>query len=164
VAWLPPAAGAVKANVDAGWDSSSKKAGIGIIIRDHHGRPILAEWKYLPFCGSAEEAEVAACLEGLRHLINLRRWPATLESDCLHAVHAISSMDDEQSASWSVILEAREVLKIYRDISVVKVDRMSNGVAHVLAQLGKSGLSDMSRDSVPGCVRGLVTLDCKNTM
>jgi hypothetical protein len=44
-----------------------------------------------PFCASAEEAEILACLEGLWHLIHLSRWPAILESDCLPAVQDISS-------------------------------------------------------------------------
>jgi hypothetical protein len=37
--WRAPAIGAVKAYVDAGWDSTTKCAGIGIIIRDHLGSP-----------------------------------------------------------------------------------------------------------------------------
>jgi hypothetical protein len=36
-----------------------------------------------------------ACVEGFRHLIHLRRWPAILESDCLRAVQAISSEANE---------------------------------------------------------------------
>jgi hypothetical protein len=162
--WTPPGDGKIKANVDAGWDSVSKHAGLGIIIRDQLGQVILTEWKFIPFCNSAEEAEVLACLEGIRHLINLQRWPAILESDCLRAVMSISSESVEQSPSWALILEARELLKIFRDIVVSKVDRVCNGVAHVLAQVGKSGVSAILCDSVPDCVRDLVFLDCKNTL
>jgi hypothetical protein len=83
--WSPPPFGSIKVNVDAGWDSMSKMAGIGVIIRDHLGQPILAVWKPITGCASAQEAEVIACLEGLRHLIAIRRWPAVLESDCAWA-------------------------------------------------------------------------------
>jgi hypothetical protein len=79
-------------------------------------------------------------------------------------VHAISSNSEEQSANWALILEARELLKIYQDISILKVNRVNNGVAHVLAQLGKSSFSDIIFDSTPDCVRDLVTLDYRNTM
>ena len=161
-AWTAPDVRTVKANVDAGWDPSSKNAGVGIIIRDHLGRPLLSEWKFIPVCFSAEEAEIIACLEGLRHLVSLRHWPAVLESDCLRAVHAITTDTEEGSASWTTVLEARELLKIFRDISVAKVDRVGNGVARVLAQLGKSGFSHIVRDAVPDCVRELVTLDCND--
>jgi ribonuclease HI len=162
--WILPAAGAVKANVDAGWDSASKMAGIGIIVRNHRGSPLVAEWKPIPDCGSAEEAEVIACLHGLRQLVELQCWPATIETDCLRAVQAISSDQEERSACWTSILEIRELLKIFQDISIVKIDRVCNGVAHVLAQLGRSGLSDCLRDSAPDCVQDLITLDCMNTV
>jgi hypothetical protein len=61
--------GRLKANVDAGWDILSKKAGIGILICDHTGKPVVSEWKFIPLCASAEEEEMMACLAGLKHLI-----------------------------------------------------------------------------------------------
>ena len=77
-------------------------------------------------------------------------------------VQAITTGTEEGSANWTMVLEARELLKIFRDIWVAKVDRVGNGVAHVLAQLGKSGFSHTVRDAVPDCVRDLITLDCNN--
>jgi hypothetical protein len=84
--WVALEVGSLKANVDAGWDAHSKDAGLGVIIRDWLGKLVLSEWKFIPNCGSAEEAEILACLEGLKHLINLRQWPAMVESDCLRAI------------------------------------------------------------------------------
>jgi hypothetical protein len=106
-------------------------------------------------CSSAEEAEVLACLESLRLLIKLWRWMAIFESDCLCAVHVLSSEEVEQSTRWALILEARELLRIFRDIIVSKVERVSNGAAHVLAQVGKSSVSSILFDLVPGCVQVL---------
>jgi hypothetical protein len=74
----------------------------------------------------------------------------------LHAVKSISSDSVEQSPSWAVILEAREILKVFREIIVSKVDRVSNGIAHVLAQLGKAGLSGSLSNDTPDCVRELL--------
>jgi hypothetical protein len=54
--------------VDAGWDFLTKRAGFGIIIRNHLGRPLFSEWRYVPSCTSAEEAEVLASLERLKCL------------------------------------------------------------------------------------------------
>jgi ribonuclease HI len=135
-----------------------------VVIRDHRGQIVLAGWKFIPSCSSSEEAEILACLEGLQHLITLRRWPAILESDCLRVVQALTSEEVESSPCWAVIHEARELLKIFRGITVLKVDRVSNGVAHVLAQVGKSGGSDILCNSVSDCVRDLVFLDCRNTL
>ena len=118
VAWIAPERGALKANVDAGWDAHSRDAGIGIIIRDSAGHVVLTEWKFIPNCGSAEEAEILACLEGLKLLISLRCWPASVESDCLRAVEALSMDTNDRSRSWALILEGRELLRVYRELSV----------------------------------------------
>jgi hypothetical protein len=126
--WIPPDLGSLKANVDAGWDAHSRDAGIGVVVRDHQGNVVLSEWKFSPNCGSAEEAEVLACLAGLKHLIDLRQCPATVESDCLRAVQALSLDTPENSSSWALILEGRELLRIYRDLRVSKVDRANNSV------------------------------------
>jgi ribonuclease HI len=155
--WIPPEPGALKANVDAGWNAHSRDAGIGVVVRDHQGKVILSEWKFSPNCGSAEEAEVLACLAGLKHLIGLRQWPAILESDCLRAIQALSLDSPESSSSWALILEGRELLRIYQDIRVAKVDRVNNSVAHVLAQFSKAGFSGLLSFDAPDCVRELVS-------
>jgi hypothetical protein len=155
--WIPPEPGSLKANVDAGWDAHSRDAGIDVVVRDHQGKVVLSEWKFSPNCGSTEESEVLACLAGLKHLIDLRQWSATAESDCLRTVQALSLDTPESSSSWALILEGRELLRIYRDLRVSKVDRANNSVAHVLAQFSKAGFSgSLSYDS-PDCVRELVS-------
>jgi ribonuclease HI len=162
--WSAPPTGQLKANVDAGWVQYSKNAGIGIIIRDHMGLPVLSEWKHIPNCASAEDAEILACLEGLKHLISLRRWPAILETDCMRAAAALSSNLPDQSNSWALISEGRELLRVYKELQISKANRVNNGVAHVLAQLGKSGCSGISWGPPPSCVSAMVDHDCKNIM
>ncbi|KAM0892696.1 hypothetical protein ACQ4PT_025582 [Festuca glaucescens] len=74
----------------------------------------------------------------------------------MYVIKHILSSSREQSPSWAVILEARDILKVYREIVVSKVDRISNGIAHVLAQLGKAGLSGSLSNDAPDCVRELL--------
>jgi hypothetical protein len=66
---------------------------------------------------------------------------AMLESDCYRVVQILSSAGQDKSLSWCLFSKGQELLKIYRHIDVSKVDHVSNGAAHVLAQLGKSGMS-----------------------
>jgi ribonuclease HI len=91
----------------------SKKAGVGVVIRDHRGQVILSEWKPITGCTSAEEAEVHAFLAGLKQLINLWRWPASLESDRSRVVQTITTSLLDRSGFWSLCEEARELLKIF---------------------------------------------------
>jgi ribonuclease HI len=107
----------LKANVDAGWDFHTKRTGIGVIVHDSRGQLIISEWKFIPYCASAEEAEVLACLEGLKHLINLRPWPAFLESDYLWDVSTLHPAEQDRSG-WILYREAREFLKLHEDIVV----------------------------------------------
>jgi ribonuclease HI len=141
--------GTLKTNVDAGWDDFSKTVGLGIIIRDHGGQVILTEWKHVHPCASAEEAELQACIAGIKHILSIGCGQAIVESDCLRAVQAISSSEQELSSGLVLYYEARDLLRVFGNISVCKVDRVSNGAAHVLAQLGKSGFDGLLRGAAP---------------
>jgi ribonuclease HI len=158
--WAAPAEGNLKVNVDAGWDTSTKHAGLGIISRDHQGRVMGTEWKFIPWCTFAEEAEVLACLEGLKHAINLQGAAVTVETDCARVVNVISEANKDNSPSWCVYLECKELLKIYRHIRVAKVDRLCNKVAHGLAQLGKKGESGLLQSSTLVSLASLVSEEC----
>ncbi|KAK1668586.1 hypothetical protein QYE76_056745 [Lolium multiflorum] len=158
--WIAPTEGSLKANVDAGWDEVSKTAGLGVIIRDHKGQVILTEWKHIQACASAEEAELQACIAGIKHLISIGCDQAIVESDCLRAVQAISSSGQELSSGWALCNEARDLIRVFGSISICKVDRVSNGAAHVLAQLGKSGFDSLLRGEGPSCVSELIAQDC----
>jgi hypothetical protein len=80
-----------------------------------------------------------------------------VESDCLRAVQAFSMDTPDNSQSWALILEGRELLRVYRDVGVSKVDRTCNSIAHVFAQLGKAGFSGFLSLDAPGCVKELVS-------
>jgi hypothetical protein len=66
----------------------------------------------------------------------------------------VEANDRVMSSSWVLVHEARGLLWIYQDITIKKVDHLSNEVAHVLAQLGKAGVSRVMRDSE--CVQDLI--------
>jgi hypothetical protein len=89
--WSASPPGTLKCTVDAGWDAVKKIAGIGIVIRDHTNSAVLSEWKHIIWCPSAEDAESIGCIEGLKHLVNLRCISGVLESDCLHAISNLQS-------------------------------------------------------------------------
>lgn len=158
--WVAPLEGEIKVNVDAGWDAISKKAGVGIIVRDHTGNVIVSEWHPVLGCWNAEEAEARAAIDGLKLLIKLGRWPATLETDCLRVAHMLSSVEIDRSENWTFYEEARELLHIFNQISVKKVDRARNGAAHSLARLGKSGDTGSLYGAIPICVSAIVASDC----
>jgi ribonuclease HI len=158
--WIAPGVGFLKANVDAGWDSITKKGGIGVIVRDHRGGIVSSAWRFLPRCTSAEEAEVTACVEGPNSLIQLQCTSAVVETDCSRVVEVMNSKRMDRSASWFQYAEGQELLNLDQDFSVSKVGRFCNRVAHGLAMLGKRGSSSLLSGSAPVEVLDLIKEEC----
>jgi hypothetical protein len=61
-----PPPGWVKINTDGAFCPRTGEASVGVIARDHQGVTILSAWRFIRHCGSPEEAEAEACLEGIR--------------------------------------------------------------------------------------------------
>jgi hypothetical protein len=76
-----------------------------------------------------------------------------VESDRLRAVQAFSLETPDNSHSWALILEGHELLRVYRDLGVSKVERASNNVA----QLGKAGYSGSLSLDAPDRIKELVS-------
>jgi hypothetical protein len=67
-------------------------------------------------------------------------------------VKTIQEESKDRSQCWISYHEISELMKVYEGIEVCKIDRVSNGLAHTVAQLGKSGVSSVSYGEVPTCV------------
>jgi ribonuclease HI len=161
--WQAPSPGWIKVNVDAGWNSPFAVGGVCMIARSSSGAVLLSEWKALPPCASAEEAEILACLEGIRYLAANPHHQGILESDCARVVDVLSSVAQDRSTSWSLFLEAKAILNLLHEVRVQKVSRVSNSVAHDLAQLGKRECGVLY-ESVPPCALDSLIRDCKNVV
>lgn len=159
--WCAPDTGWIKVNVDAGWNAASASGGIGMVARDANGKVLYSEWKRLNSCASAEEAEILAVLDGLRYLAANTQQPGMLESDCARVVEVLSSSVRDQSGHWYLFLEAKALLNIIPEMKLCKVARVSNGVAHELAQLGKRECGVL-HGAIPSCALDALMLDCKN--
>lgn len=163
-AWLPPPSGGLKANVDAGWDALTGHAGVGVVLRKSDGGVLLSACRHVVGCASAEEAEVIACIEGFRQLAHYPHWNPILESDCARVVSVLSTQAVDRSPCWSLIEEAKALIASMLDVKICKIGRVSNGVAHGLAQLGKHGACGVLLGSVPSCVSALVERECMNVL
>jgi ribonuclease HI len=60
----------MKLNTDAGFYPNTGAASVGVVARDADGKKVLlTAWRSLRQCGSSEEAEAEACLQGLRLMV-----------------------------------------------------------------------------------------------
>ncbi|KAM0824149.1 hypothetical protein ACQ4PT_070401 [Festuca glaucescens] len=110
IRWKPPPAGWIKANVDASWDAQMERGGVGVVIRDQTGIVLRSVRSFIPTCASAEAAEIIACVEGLRHLVDFTQWPAILESDAAQVIDTLSAGCNDHSANGSSYMEARGLM------------------------------------------------------
>jgi ribonuclease HI len=134
-----------------------------VIARSSSGAVLYSEWKTLPPCASAEEAEILACLEGIRYLAANPHHRGILESDCARVVDVLSSAAQDRSTSWSLFLEAKATLNLLHEVCVQKVSRVSNSVAHDLAQLGKRECGVLHK-AVPPCALDSLLHECNATV
>lgn len=125
----------------------------GIIIRDHLGKVLLSSWKHGLHCGSVEDAEAAAFLEGVQLIIEWIRTSPVIESDCHILVQALNS-ESYSSASFSnIVKEIKYSLSVILEVKVCKIRRECNRVAHEFAQLAKCcSNSAVWRDHAPTCL------------
>nr|XP_051205578.1 uncharacterized protein LOC127319648 [Lolium perenne] len=116
--WQAPDSGWIKINVDAGWNDAHSAGGAGMVVRDSLGWIVFSAWKTLPPCASAEEAEILACLEGILYLAAHPGCPGVLETDCASLVSVLGAKEDDRSANWFLLLEARTLMGMIPQIKI----------------------------------------------
>ena len=117
---------------------------MSVAIRDHAGQTKLASWCVLLYCRDAEEAEAAACREGITLAA---RWPEThmvLETDCAVVAAKLKNTDQDRLVGWSLVHEAQIAMEELSGLEIVKIGRCHNNVAHELAHFAiRSGRSEV---------------------
>ncbi|XP_043714820.1 uncharacterized protein LOC122663183 [Telopea speciosissima] len=129
--WIPPAPSWVKLNVDAAWSKGSKKGGLGNVIRDHFGHPLLA-YSVGVNCDSDFIAEALAIRSGLLFATTGGFRKVLVELDCYSLIQQLSSFDPEL-AIQSIHHDIVQLQKSFDDCSFSFVPRSANSVADSLA-------------------------------
>ncbi|XP_019457635.1 PREDICTED: uncharacterized protein LOC109358024 [Lupinus angustifolius] len=157
ICWQRPDIGTIKINVDGSCIRSSLIMGGGGVIRDHAGQ-WLSGFSANFGVGSAILAELLAMDHGLKLAWELGFKKVHLESDCLEAVHLLSS---------GIHIRHQKILKVVSVVRswlsrdwIVEVDfvvREANQVADFMARIG-SHSSDKLR------IWSTVPIDCQMYM
>ena len=158
--WQPPPLGWAKVNVDGAFSQETGKGGIGVVIRDHHGVPVLCSWRAVLRCSSAAVVEALACKEGVALAAEWVRDRVIVESDCINIVDAIHQGSNRSELCFT-LQEVKEISRLLPEVRVQAVRREQNGAAHELAQLAKRTLhTAVWRTRVPSCIEHLIAHDC----
>jgi ribonuclease HI len=132
------------------------------VIREWDGGVINAGYGKLENVGEAFHAEIIACLQGIQRATDLGVQRMILETNAFMVAQAMKSMDFDRSSARGFIWELKDLLACnFTSCAVKHIPRSCNMAADSLAALGAS-LSmgaEPVLDSVPSCIRELVTND-----
>jgi ribonuclease HI len=158
-AWRPPSAGFVKANCDGAFRVHTHSGGWGFVLRDEYGAVISSGYGKLVGVLEPLHAELIACVQAVQRAAELGIQKIVLVTDAISVVQAVTSTIADRSSACGLIWELKDALASnFMSKFVAYNSRSCNSVAHALASLGASLVSDMNsvRDSIPACIQVLV--------
>ncbi|XP_041011343.1 uncharacterized protein LOC121255128 [Juglans microcarpa x Juglans regia] len=124
-------------NIDGAIFSDKRKASVGVVLRDTHGKIVMVATKVEFEVERPTTIELLAVLRGLQLCLPLGIPNLVVESDCLPLVQQLQANvggEDSYTPNGNLIAEARQLLSQFQQIQVVHVSRWGNGVAHTLAR------------------------------
>jgi hypothetical protein len=115
--WTPLSVGWAKLNTDVEFCIDTGKVRIGMVVRDIEWQsPVVSMLNHID---STEEAEVVACLEGLRLTQKWIGLPTCVETDCKQLVQALEKEEPTRSSWAGLIGELKRRADSYRDASLL---------------------------------------------
>ncbi|XP_042499822.1 uncharacterized protein LOC122078011 [Macadamia integrifolia] len=131
--WKPPLP-FVKLNSDVSWNSRSKCGGLGVVVRNHEGNPIIAVSDMVS-CGSAIEGKVLALRLGLLECISKDVRFVLAETDCKDLGNFLNDLPKAPPLLVQGILQdIRFILKEFSSCIFSYISREFNVIADSLAQ------------------------------
>jgi ribonuclease HI len=155
----------LKLNVDGAYMAESGTAGVGIILRRSDGSIVFTACRSLRLCSSALEAEISACIEGVRLALELNQDGILVETDSLEMVRMVTSTDADKSCLAHLVEDLRLLLSSQYIVSITKIPRLHNTASHELASFGtREDRNDVWLGSAPEPLLGRILRDCNNTI
>ncbi|XP_042973138.1 uncharacterized protein LOC122304943 [Carya illinoinensis] len=133
--WKPPSGARLKVNFDASFLKPVQKVGLGIVIRDSKGDPMVMVAGQRDSVNSAYLAEGDALSRAFSLCADLGVDEADFEGDAKMVIDAI--LDPTPDSSWSgqLVEDLKKGLSSKTNWKLTHVRRDGNRVTHVLAKL-----------------------------
>jgi hypothetical protein len=165
--WCKPPRDWLKVNVDGAFSASTGDGGWGFVIRDDAGEPVMASAGRLRHLRDALQAEVFACIQGVKAAAEKGITNLILETDSMILKEALANDSYRLDEVGGLILELKHIIAGgFSSFICSYAPRNCNKEAHVLATKG-SLLSDGGEsrwESTPVFVNDLVASEIAASM
>ncbi|XP_040987788.1 uncharacterized protein LOC121235507 [Juglans microcarpa x Juglans regia] len=141
--WKKPEGQLLKVNFDAAIKESTKKLGLGVIIRDCRGEVYAAACLTREASYGIFRAECIAMWEAMVLCEELGLGEVIFEGDAKSVIDAVSSGEKDDSSYGHLVENLQQKLNFYSRWEVAFIHREGNEVAHQLAKLALYGDNDM---------------------
>jgi ribonuclease HI len=163
--WSRPDVGKAKLNFDASFLIENHSGSWGAVLRNDAGHVLMSAWGPINQCSSAEVAEAVAGLHAVKIILTTYAGPLHIENDCAALISELNGIGGSRSAIRDTTKDIRNILSALPDVTISKINRSANKVAHELAKLGSSGVCvSFMIGSAPPCVEDLVNQECNESV
>ncbi|CAJ2636477.1 unnamed protein product [Trifolium pratense] len=155
--WTKPRHGRYKCNVDASFSLDRNKVGIGMCLRDDHGRFVTARTEWIEPIVDVEIGEVIGLLHALKWVEEMQIYDTDFEMDCKKIVDSLYGKRTYLSDLGAILNDCRNILASNLVNSDVKfIRRQANEVAHRLAGAATSLASFHNFITIPSCIYNII--------
>ncbi len=132
--WYSPPPGCYKVNYDGTVFSETKEAGLGIIIRDDRGLPMVSFSQKVPFPGWSGAVEDMALRRALLLALEMGFYSIILKGDSETLVKECNSSERYLSAFGHIVEDVQQSMVHFDYCIFSHTIRQSNQLAHALAR------------------------------
>lgn len=133
--WRPPPVGVLKINFDAATFDALEAIGVGVIVREAHGKVLAAMSERLPHWVDADCAEALAAASAVAFGVELGLQHIHLEGDSSSVIKAFHSEDQMLSSFGHLLQGAVCTSRSFTSFCCSHVLRNGNKAAHGLARM-----------------------------
>ncbi|KAL0008796.1 hypothetical protein SO802_010298 [Lithocarpus litseifolius] len=134
VRWQPPPVTKFKVNFDGVVFKEDKRAGLGIVIRNHQGQVLTSFSENIALLPSIEDVEALAAVRAMSFAAELGVSSTIIEGDSEVVIKALKSEEESLSTYGHLIAAARQFTDGFSSLSFTHTRRLGNILAHNLAR------------------------------
>ena len=136
--WEPPPPSLIKINFDGALFKDTEEAGLGVVVRDSHGKVLASLAKKIKLPSSSDEVEALAAVRAITLAMELNLPSFIVEGDSEVVISALKKKEDSFSSFGHLISSVKQFLVYCNCISFSHTRRSGNSIAHSLAIFAKT--------------------------